>query len=36
MMRWLILIILAWMTILGLVAAGDATAFFRADAWVDS
>src|SRR5512137_84151 len=36
MMRRLILIILAWMAILGLVAAGDATAFFRADSWVDS
>jgi pimeloyl-ACP methyl ester carboxylesterase len=36
MMRRLILVILAWMAILGLVAAGDATAFFRADAWVDS
>jgi len=31
-MRRLILVILAWMAILGLVAAGDATAFFRADA----
>ncbi len=35
-MRRLILTILAWMTILGLAAAGDASAFFRADAWVDS
>jgi pimeloyl-ACP methyl ester carboxylesterase len=36
MMRRLILTILAWVTILGLAAAGDAAAFFRADAWVDS
>ncbi len=35
-MRRLILTILAWVTILGLAAAGDAAAFFRADAWVDS
>ena len=36
MMRQLISMILAGMTILGLVAAGDVSAFFRADAWVDS
>ena len=36
MMRRLILMVLAWMTILGLAAAGDAAAFFRADAQVVS
>jgi pimeloyl-ACP methyl ester carboxylesterase len=36
MMRRLILMILAITAIQGLWAAGDAAAFFRADAWVDS
>jgi pimeloyl-ACP methyl ester carboxylesterase len=36
MMRQLISMILAGITILGLAAAGDVSAFFRADAWVDS
>jgi pimeloyl-ACP methyl ester carboxylesterase len=36
MMRQLISMILAGMTILGLAAPGDVSAFFRADAWVDS
>ena len=35
-MRQLISMILAGMTILGLAAAGDVSAFFRADAWVES
>jgi pimeloyl-ACP methyl ester carboxylesterase len=36
MMRQMISMILAGMTILGLAAAGDVSAFFRADAWVES